>query len=101
MANYSLTGIYRANKSKRSFDPNKNLMVVRIGAGEVLMFRNKMIVFSDYSSNFYHVPSRAHWIQSLLIINSWPHQMKGGREFQTTGIKEGGERVINVTRINP
>ena len=41
---------------------------------------------------------RAHWIQNPLIINSWTHSMKGGREFRRMGIKEGGERVTNVTK---
>ena len=43
--------------------------------------------------------SRQQWIQNLLIINSWQYKMEGGRVFRTMGIKEGGERVINVTRI--
>ena len=34
-----------------------------------------------------------------LNINSWPHCMKGGKEVQALGIKEGGERVADVTRI--
>ena len=37
--------------------------------------------------------------QNVLIINSWPHCMKGGKEFRAVGIKEGGERVADVTRI--
>ena len=31
--------------------------------------------------------------QNVLIINSWPHCMKGGKD------KRGGERDANVTRI--
>ena len=41
----------------------------------------------------------SHWIQNLLINNSWPHYMKGGRLFRTMGIKEGGERATNMTKI--
>ena len=36
----------------------------------------------------------SHWIQNLLIISSWPHYMKGGRVFQTMGIKEGGQKGL-------
>ena len=39
------------------------------------------------------------WLQNILNINSWPHFMKGGKEVQALGIKEGGERVADVTRI--
>ena len=28
----------------------------------------------------------------VLIINSWPHCMKGGREFRALGIKERGRK---------
>ena len=41
----------------------------------------------------------SHWLQNVLIINSWPHCMKRGREFRAVGIKTGGERVANVTRF--
>ena len=27
------------------------------------------------------------WLQNVLIINSWPHCMKGGKEFREVGIK--------------
>ena len=39
------------------------------------------------------------WLQNVLIIDSWPHYMKGGNEFRAVGIKEGTERVADVTRI--
>ena len=38
-------------------------------------------------------------LQNVLIINSWLHGMKGGKEFRALGIKEAGERVADVTRI--
>ena len=34
----------------------------------------------------------SHWIPYLLIINSLPHKMKGGRIFRTMGIKRGGRK---------
>ena len=37
----------------------------------------------------------AQWIQNLLIISSWTHEMKVGGVFRTRGIKEGRERVTN------
>ena len=43
--------------------------------------------------------SPVSWLQHDLIINSWPHCVKGGKEFRALGIKEGGERVADVTRI--
>ena len=39
------------------------------------------------------------WLQNVLTINSWPHCIKGGKEVQALGIKEGGERVTDVIRI--
>ena len=33
--------------------------------------------------------SQTHWIQNILIIDSWTHWMKGGSVFRTMGIKEG------------
>ena len=29
------------------------------------------------------------WLQNVLIIDSWPHCMKGVKEFRAMGIKEG------------
>ena len=49
----------------------------------------------DLNENPRHVP----WFQNVLIINSWPYYMKGGKEFRAVGIKEGGDRVADVTRI--
>ena len=48
------------------------------------------------SKSHTHIPL---WHQKVLNINSWPHCMKGGKEVQAFGIKEGGERVADVTRI--
>ena len=39
------------------------------------------------------------WLQNVLIINSRPHRIEEGKEFRAVGIKEGGERVADVTRI--
>ena len=39
------------------------------------------------------------WLQNVLILNSWPHCMKGGKDFRALGMKEGGEKVADVTRI--
>ena len=41
----------------------------------------------------------SHWIQNILIIDSWTYWVKGGMVFRKMGIKEGGERVTNVIRI--
>ena len=35
----------------------------------------------------------AQWIQNILIINFWPHYMKGGRVYRTMGIREGEKRL--------
>ena len=43
--------------------------------------------------------SPSPWLLNVLIINSWPDCMKGSKEFRALGIKEGGERVADVTRI--
>ena len=55
---------------------------------------NSMIKFL-----YLQVAYEALWLRHVLNINSWPHRMKGGKEVQALGIKEGGERVADVTRI--
>ena len=34
-----------------------------------------------------------------MITDSWPHCVKGDKEFRAVGIKEGGERVADLTKI--
>ena len=48
---------------------------------------------------YHFIVSLSPWLQNVLIINSWPRCMKGVKEFRALGIKEGGERVAEVTRI--
>ena len=42
---------------------------------------------------------RAPWLQNVLIINSWPHWIKEGKEFRAVGIRYEGERIADITRI--
>ena len=48
------------------------------------------------SSTFCVAPLMA---SKCLIINSWRHFMKGGKEFRVVRIREGGEGAADVTRI--
>ena len=56
-------------------------------------------VFYNLPCHTYSITSTSQWLPNVMIINSWPHCMKGGKELQEVGIKEGAERVADVTRI--
>ena len=56
-------------------------------------------ILTSPRENFEEFARKSPWLQNVLIINSWPHCMKGGKEFRVVGIKEGRERVGDVTMI--
>ena len=63
-----------------------------------LTLTSKFYTFFELGSSYFFVYTPP-WLQNVLIINSWPHRIKGGKEFRAMGIKEGKERVADVIRI--
>ena len=51
------------------------------------------------NSSICQIRCQAPWLQNVLIIISWPHCIKGGKEFRVVGIRDGRERVADVIRI--